>query len=149
MQFDGYSDLGVAVSIAPQDVTADLDGSSVDLFDFAAATVVVAVGANGTSDGNELEFYLSESDDDSTWAPVADRDLLSPIPTNSGTVASGVFGVLDTGAAAQFLTGYRGNKRYIRVSVNEEGTVGAALVSAVVLRQHPGHGNVNPVQEDL
>ncbi len=145
MQFDGYSDLGVAISVAPQDVTADLEGASVDLLGFAAATPVVIVGANATDPTNYLEAYVLDSDDGVTFAAVADTDLLYSV---TGAAQTGTFGVINDGAAGVYQTGYRGSKRYIAIGFNEVGTVTAAQVAGLVAKNFADKKPVNPVNAD-
>ena len=141
MTFDFYTDTGFLTSIAPQDITGDINGAGIDVRNFNAVAVFVACGANGTDGSNYLEFALEESVDNSTFTPVVDAELLQYVA--GGQV--GTFGVLNTGAAATFGTGYRGNKPYIRIVAKETGTVADALVSGQVVAGCPTASGVNAV----
>lgn len=95
----------IGLSIQPDDQTATVDGSSVDLQGFNAATAYVLTGDR--SDGT-ITFQLQESDDASSWSAVADADLDGTEP------------VVDEAADADsvFEVAYRGTSRYLRWQIS-------------------------------
>lgn len=134
------ADLIPIESIVPAVVTADTNGTGVDLRGFDSAMVVVNVGQSGDtlSGAVKIELELEESDDDSTYTDVADSDLgVYVAGTNDGC-----FGVIDDAAedAAVYFTTYRGSKRYIRPVINVTGThSNGTPIGAEVIKGHP-HG---------
>jgi hypothetical protein len=70
---DIYSDLGMAQGVVPSVVSATTTDSGVDLQGFNSALVIVASGAIA-GDGLFVT-KLQDSDDDSTFADVADANL--------------------------------------------------------------------------
>ena len=85
-------------------------------------TLAANIGATGdTLNGtNRVELQVQESDDNSTFTPVIDSDLTKVVAGQ----AVGTFGLLNAGGAVNqvYLTGYRGNKRYVRVAGANYGT---------------------------
>jgi hypothetical protein len=122
---DQRSTLGLVESLAPATRNAGANGSSADLRWFDAATVIIHVGA--ITDGSHA-FEVQESDDDSTFTAVADKDLIGTEPSAAD-------------ASTIYTLGYIGSKRYVRVVSTSSGSTGAAY-GAVVAR---GHGRDNPV----
>lgn len=110
-----------------------LDGTSkeepangVDLKGYSAATVVCSVGSmtntGNSPDVEKWELSLEESDSESSgFSAVDEDDMLLDYGTNDGSVTSGVFATIDDeedGGLADnqnFVVGYIGTKRYIRV----------------------------------
>lgn len=129
-----YSNLGYTLLMAPANKTADANSSSLDLQNCDDATLAFLVGAIGdTMTGtNKLELEVQESDDNSTFTAVADADLTKTVSgaTNTGTAASFTSGT--TGQNAVYLTGYKGNKRYIRGAANFSGTISVGTVVGVL-----------------
>ena len=124
--------------------TAAFTSASVDLRNYDAATVVANVGTSGDalSGTNRVELAVQESDDNATFTPVADADLLKTV---SGQ-AAGTFANLNAPSAASqaYLTGYRGNKRYIRVAGTTYGTTsGGTFIDALAVLGRPKYGPVN------
>ena len=75
-------DIGAQVahtlSIAPQesDLSADINGASVDRLKALSAVIVCALGAaSGSPTAQSFVFQLEESDDDSTFTAVADQTV--------------------------------------------------------------------------
>lgn len=115
------SEVAAVVSLQPEVHNADADGASADLRGFEAATVLVQVG--DYTDGT-FPIVVEESDDDATFAAVADADL-------DGTEPS-----IDAAGDADsvFALGYLGSKRFLRVAISGStpGTTGAELAAAIV-----------------
>lgn len=111
-------------SIAPKAHTADATGASSDLAGFQSATVLIDLGL--WTDGTHT-FEVQDSPDDSTFAAVADADLIGTEP------------VMD--AAAEDNTthtiGYVGTKRFIRVKATVASATTGAVYGVSVLKGHP------------
>jgi hypothetical protein len=106
----------------PAVVTADADGTTVDLQGFNSAMVVVNTGIEGdTLSGSvKFDFILEHSDNDSTWSAVT-----SSTDVTEGSVdSSGIFLTLDANAETPQISqiGYIGGKQYIRCKIDATGT---------------------------
>ena len=118
-----YYNVGVVPLLPPLNRTASANSASVDLQNYDSAAFAVNVGATGDtwSGTNRVELAVQESDDNSTWTAVADSDLLHAV---TGGQATGTFMILNANSQAGqvYETGYRGNKRYVRVALANYGT---------------------------
>lgn len=114
--------LSWAKSLAPIAITADGDGVGVDLKGFDSAVLVAVVGAIA---GAGLVLPVAyESDDDSTYTAVAAADL-------DGAFVNCVAGT------AQYI-GYKGSKRYVRMSSDYvSGT--SVVIGYYVVRSHAAY----------
>lgn len=106
----------------PAVVTADADGTTVDLQGFNSAMVVVNTGVEGDtlSASVKFDFILEHSDDDSTWTAVT-----SSTDVTEGSVdSSGIFLTLDANAETPQISqiGYIGGKQYIRCKIDATGS---------------------------
>jgi len=106
----------------PAVVTADADGTTVDLQGFNSAMVVVNTGVEGDtlSASVKFDFILEHSDDDSTWSAVT-----SSTDVTEGSVdSSGIFLTLDANAETPQISqiGYIGGKQYIRCKIDATGS---------------------------
>ena len=109
--------------VDPVVISADADGSSVDLKNYdGGVTFLALVGASGDelSGSVYVELEVEESADDSTFTDVADADLVGYVAGNN----DGCFAVIDAPAEddAVYKCHYRGNKRYVRPVINVTGT---------------------------
>jgi hypothetical protein len=137
--YDLSNKTAAVVSLTAANRTADTDGSTVDLQGWESALVVAVCGAEGdTLSGSVyIQFALEHSDDDSTWAAVAQADVVD------GTIASGgIFATIDDGAEAPSIhqLSYVGGKRYVRVVDERTGThTNGTPTAAVVVKGNPRH----------
>lgn len=123
-------ELDPQVSIAPQSISAAVNGSAVDLEGAEAALILLDSGAATTA----ATVIIQESADDSAWSAVADTDLIGL----SGNAA----GVLQT-ANSIVKVSYVGSLRYVRVTVKAGAS--AALFGAEVVRAHLRQAGPQPV----
>jgi hypothetical protein len=112
-------------TLAPQSVTAAANGVGIDRAGFESAVVSFNCGAiGGTSPSFTLE--VQESDDNTTFTAVADKDLQGAEPIVTATNV----GALNVG--------YAGVKRYLRGVVKTvAGTSPTLLIEASVILGHP------------
>ncbi|MEO0557385.1 MAG: hypothetical protein AAF170_04290 [Bacteroidota bacterium] len=115
-----------AIGFPAATVSADADGPTVDTqgFESVAFTGLIA-NADGTAD---LAITVEHSDDDSVFAAAPADDV------HNETVEIG-----NSDADRAFQIGYRGSKRYVRLSVTR--AAGSADVSAVAVL---GHARIQP-----
>lgn len=136
MQRDFINDFAETLANVPAVVTADADGSSVDLKDFEWATFYALVGDSGdTLSGSVyIELEVEESADDSSFTDVADADLQGYV---AGT-NDGCFAVINAPAEDQavFTATYRGSKRYVRPVINVTGTHSNGTPIGILVLRH-------------
>ena len=119
----------------PAVVTADANGTGVDLQGFESAMVIVNTGAEGDtlSSSVKFDFILEDSDDDSTYSAVTSSTSV----TEGSVDSSGIFLTLDANGETPQISqiGYIGGKRYIRCKIDATGTHsnGAPMGVVVVL----------------
>jgi hypothetical protein len=124
MKRDMKSNVGASVSIAPGLRTTSVNGTGVDVRDYDAATFLISTGA--CTDG-AFAIEIQDSDDDSTYAAVADDYLVGTEPTINSDDDNTVYRV-----------GYVGSKRYVRAVATETGAsptpaTGCAFGATVLL----------------
>lgn len=134
---DLHSNIGVATLVGAEALAADNTPAAVDLLGYGSAEILLAIGAGGItfSGTNKIEFKLTHSDDDSTYAAVETDDMIGV------TVATG--GIIKAltsahAAAASYRYGYKGGKRYLKLLADFSGTHGAGTpIAAMVLKGNP------------
>ncbi|MGC4395814.1 hypothetical protein [Hydrogenophaga sp. T2] len=111
-------------------------GQVVDLQGFNSLTYVIATGSIADADAT-FTVLLEESDAaGSGFTAVADDNLI-------GTEALAGFQFDDDNECRKL--GYRGDKRYTRLTVTPVGNASAALLAAVAILSHPAMGpTANP-----
>ena len=122
----------------PAVVTADANGTGIDLQGFNSAMVVVNTGAEGdTLSGSvKFDFILEESDDDSTYTAVTSSTSV----TEGSVDSSGIFLTLDANGETPQISqiGYIGGKRYIRCKIDATGThSNGTPIGVVVVKGNP------------
>lgn len=129
MKKDMRSETTLAVGLAAAALSSDTTGAIVDLQGYSAATLSLSVGVGGIafSGTNKVEYVLDHSDDGSTFIAVTDDDVLGKTSISSGIIKS-----LEAAhaAAAVYAFGYRGGKRYVRLTADFSGTHGTATPMA-------------------
>lgn len=139
---DLYSNIEVVEAIAPEALAADNTPAAIDLQQYGSADIVIHVGVGGiTFDStNKVEFKLTHSDDDSTYAAVDVDDVQGLDSVGTG----GIIHSLTAAHAAATVTevGYVGNKRYLKLLAEFSGTHGTATpMSAVVVKGRPAQAS--------
>ena len=119
----------LAPSAGPADNTPQV-GAIVDRAGYEALEYIIQAGALGT-DTATFTVLLEEGDkaDMSDAAAVSDADLI-------GTEALASFTGTDDGKV--FKLGYKGGKRYTRLTITPAGNALAAAMSAVAILGRPG-----------
>jgi len=122
----------------PAVVTADANGTGVDLKGFQSAMVVVNSGIEGdTLSGSvKFDFILEESNDDSTYTAVTSSTSV----TEGSVDGSGIFLTLDANGETPQCSqiGYIGSSRYIRCKIDATGThSNGTPIGVVVVKGNP------------
>lgn len=120
------NEVSLAQSIVPASKTATANGTGVDLKDYSAALVVIDAGTTGGTTPS-FTFQVEHSDDDSSYAAVADADLIGSEPVITGANDNAIYEI-----------GYLGSKRYLRVAISAvSGTTPTLIVGAHIVRGKP------------
>lgn len=139
---DMHSGMIAALMFGPVVLTADNTPVAIDLQGYNAAEILLSIGVGGiTFDAtNKIEFKLTHSDDDVTYDAVAVSDVLGVGAVGTGGTIKALTAAHAAAAAYRF--GYKGGRRYLKLSADFSGTHGAGTpVAALVLK---GHGFNNP-----
>lgn len=134
---DRHASSKVFTLIGAATLAADNTPAAVDLNGFDAAEIVLGIGAGGItfSGSNKVEFILTHSADDSTYAAVTDADMLGVTGITSGIIKSLIAA---HATAAHYRFGYVGNRRYLKLLADFSGTHGTGTpISASVLAMAP------------
>jgi len=146
MYKDIFSESKVIDVFGPVALDADNTPAAIDLKDFRAALLVIAVGVGGitfTTD-HKVEFTLTHSDDNVTYVAVAAGDVLGEASVGAGGIIKSL--IAAHAAAARYRFGYVGGKRYLKLLANFSGTHGApTILGAEVIAMRPV---MSPVDAD-
>ncbi|WTW96598.1 hypothetical protein OG216_25955 [Streptomycetaceae bacterium NBC_01309] len=129
MKRDLKNNVSVAQSLAPAARTAAADGAAVDIAGYRAVSVVIDTGtATGTDPSFTFEVQESDTTTSGDFTAVADADLdgAEPVVTTANDVAA-------------YEIGYRGRKRYLRVTIETVGGTSTPTLpcTGLVLRGSP------------
>ncbi len=129
---DMHSGVKVETAIAAATLSADNSPPAIDLQDFNAAEIILAIGAGGItfSGSNKIEFKLTHSDDDSTYTAVDAGDVLGVASVGAGGIVKALTAAHASAASYRF--GYVGGKRYIKLLADFTGTHGTGTPIAAV-----------------
>ena len=130
---DGHNVIDVKRVISPVSVSDDTAqvGQIIDRQGFGTVEYVIATGS--IADSNATFAVLLEESNDSSMSgatAVADADLL-------GTEALAGFQFDDDNECRKL--GYKGHKRYTRLTITPSGNASAALLSAVAILGRPAN----------
>ncbi|KQZ96868.1 hypothetical protein ASD74_06335 [Rhizobium sp. Root564] len=127
MRKDLYSNFAAVQALPSASTSAAGDGTVIDLKGFQSALFLVNTGA--ITSAGDFSFKLQESDQSGAgFADVAAADVIGAAPT---TLA----------ASSAYKLGYRGKKRYIRLSVTKAGGTSIQMGAVAIL----GHPHIAPV----
>ena len=137
MRFDQSQVLSPGYLIPPASISADNTPAALDIGKHDACTILVCVGVGGItfSGTNKVEFKLTHSDDNSTYADVAQADVVGVTVGSGGIIRS----LIEAHAAATVVEcGYKGGKRYLKCLADFSGTHGTATpISVLAVRGLP------------
>lgn len=135
---DGATGMFPASALDPAVLAADNAPIAVDLLDFQAATLLLLIGIGGIvfTGANKIDFVLAHSDDDVTYTPVTDDDVLKDALTPAAIVNGIVRSLTAAHAAATVQkVGYIGGKRYLKLLADFSGVHGTGTpIAALVAR---------------
>lgn len=113
------------VSLTPQVITADTNGTGVDFQEGQEEVTLVALNTDIESEEDTtITYEMEESSDDSTYTDM----------TTDGSTAANATAIAAASSANHVVqTFWRRTKRYVRVVANVAGTSVSETVAAVVL----------------
>lgn len=123
--------------IAPEALDADNTPVSIDIDGFDGVGIYIHVGVGGITftSTNKVEFKLTASDDDSTFAAVADADVIGCTVGTGGIIKSLV---TEQAAATIDEFCYIGSGRYLKLLADFSGTHGTETpISAMAIKTEP------------
>lgn len=132
--------LKLATLIAPAALDADNTEIAVDLAGYNAATIAIHVGVGGITftANNKVEFTLTDSDDDNTYAAVTQADV-DGVTVATGGIVKSLVAAHAAASVTQFA--YIGRKQYIKLLANFSGTHSSATpMSALCIKGLPKIG---------
>jgi len=118
---DIVNNIAVLQVLAPQTIQAEaLDSGAIDMQGCDALAVAVLIGAIGDTlaAGKRIDLKIQHADDDGTGAPAAFENCTAEDVLNADTVTNGLFLSIDDDAQenARHVVGYRGGKRFVKVT---------------------------------
>ena len=123
---DFYHNIKAAISVVTATITADTNGTSVDMQGYKSCAFYAVVGNSGDtlSSSVKIELEIEDSPDDSTWTDAADADIRADGTTAVTGTNTGTFALIDAPAedSTVFVGEYTGNERYVRPVINVTGT---------------------------
>lgn len=128
---DLYSLLKGAVAIGASFIKLDNTPAAVDLQGYHSAVLALAIGVGGItfSGTNKIEYKLTHSDNGTDYSAVEQKDILGATVGTGGIVKSLI---AEHAAATVDLIGYVGNKRYVKLLADFDGTHGTETPMAAV-----------------
>lgn len=134
---DLFNSLHPVRGIAPVSVADNTAQVSeiIDLQGHDSLTWLIALGTLADADATfAVTMEHGDQDNLSDAAPVSDADLLGTLPLAGFTFA-------DDNQTRKI--GYRGARRYVRLTITPSGNTAAALMSALALLGHPNKGSTD------
>ncbi|MEU6010932.1 hypothetical protein [Streptomyces sp. NPDC047453] len=124
---DAYSNTAARVALAASVRSASTNGTSVDRAGGGALyqDALILVHAGTITDGTHT-IDVQESDNDSTWTPVAASQLQGSKPALVAADSGKVLAI-----------GYKGTRRFLRVSVSVTGVTTGGTYGVIVLLGSP------------
>jgi hypothetical protein len=139
---DLHSKIKLVSLVGNSVLAADNTPAALDLQGYDSVEIALALGIGGiTFDAtNKIEFKLTESDDNVTYAAVDISDMLGLQSVGAGGIIKSL--VAAHAAAAVYRFGYKGGKRYLKLLADFSGTHGTGTPVAVAAIL--GNGFSNP-----
>ncbi len=138
MKKDLLDVMAVKTALPAATYAADNTPAAVDVSNFAAAIVSLAIGIGGITftTSNKIEFKLTHSNDNSTYEAVTVDDVTGLSSVGTGGIIHSL--VAEQAAAAIVNVGYVGGRKYLKLLADFSGTHGTGTpLAAVVVCAEP------------
>lgn len=125
--------MAVKTALPAATYAADNTPAAVDVSNFAAAIVSLAIGIGGITftTSNKIEFKLTHSNDNSTYEAVTVADVTGLSSVGTGGIIHSL--VAEQAAAALVNVGYIGGRKYLKLLADFSGTHGTGTPLAAVV----------------
>lgn len=151
---DLHNNINVTQELAPTLITTtDQVVTDVDLSGYESAEFVVSCGVSGDA-APDFQIKVEHSDDGTTYTNCDASDLIGVTSISSGIISDAA-AVFDDGTnghdigsgdgtAHSFNFGYIGGKRYVQVTIDEDGTnTNGTTFNIISIKGHPKHAPVS------
>ena len=133
-------------ALKPQTIqAAALDSGNLDLQGFDSLAVVVAIGniADTLGASNRLDLKIEHADDNGSGAPGSYAACVDDDVLGTTGLAAGVFMSVnaDTKDNARYAIGYRGGKRFVKVTATPVSLTTGGAIAMIAIK---GHGAILP-----
>lgn len=132
---DHFNNLSAVAAIAAAVASDDPAPITIDRAGFDALTFMLMIGVGGITftATNRIDFIMEHSDDGATWLPVGASGVLGAVPDASGIVLSQrAAHPAATVHRFGYTDGYQGEKRYVRLRADFNGTHGTGTPIAAL-----------------
>lgn len=140
--FDLHSNVEFVSAVPPQTVTSGggaVVSGDLDLAGFLSAEVMVLFGSIvEMPGGGSLSLRVEHAEDDGSGAPGPYSDVADPDVIGATGVA-GVVVATATDDAERVQIGYRGGRRFLRVTLSPSGLTTGGPMGALLVKGHPRH----------
>jgi len=131
--------------LAPQTVQASaVSSGNIDTQGFDSLSVAVLVGniADTLGAGDRLDLSIEHADDDGTGNPGTYTACTNDDVLGFSGLTSGIFKAIDADAEDQtrYVIGYRGDKRFVRVTATPVSLATGGPVAMMAVKGHPHTG---------
>lgn len=140
---DLYNNVAVETGAVPATITSsNITTGDIDMQGFDSLMVVAQIGAivDALDSSNKIELKIEHADDDGAgsagaYSACADEDVIG-----FTDLAAGVFKTLDadTDDSKTYPIGYKGGKRFVKVTAVPTSIATGGPVGFTVLKGHPG-----------
>jgi hypothetical protein len=145
---DIVNNIGIEQSLMPQTIIASaLNSGNIDMLGAEALAVVVLVGntADTLSGSVRIDLKIEHAEDNGSGAAGAYAACTDEDVQNFTGLVSGVFLSIDSAGEKQkrYAIGYRGGKRFVKVTATPTGLTAGAPVAMLALKGNAAQVPVN------
>ena len=141
---DLYSGLKITSLMVQAVTNSDADSDTIDMQGYESLMFVVDMGlsADTLNGSNTIELEVEDSPNDSDWTDCDNADISKYVTgTNTGT-----FALINAASEDEtnYITGYKGDKRYVHVTLNFTGTHSTGTpIGILAIQSNPRSAPVN------
>ena len=128
----------ITQAAAPQAILASaITSGNIDTQGTETLAVAVLLGTFGDTlaAGKRVDLKIEHADDNGSGAPAAYANCTDTDVDSAGALTAGVFAVVDANAEAnrRYVIGYRGGKRFVKVTATPTGLTSGGTVAMLAL----------------
>ncbi len=135
---DIIHNMEILQAAAPQSIISSaITSGNIDTQGSEAVAVAVLLGTFGDTlaAGKRIDLKIEHADDNGSGAPAAYSNCTDADVQNANALNAGVFAVVDANAEAnrRYVVGYRGGKRFVRVTATPTGLTSGGSIAMLAL----------------